>query len=71
MENREENLYNAQMAEQAQRYADMAAYMKEVALAPQELSIEERNHLSLAYKRLVGAKRNAWRGVYNLERKES
>ena len=35
------------------------------------MSIEERNHLSLAYKRLVGGRRNAWRGVYNLERKEA
>ena len=71
MVSREENLYNAQMAEQAQRYQDMATYMKEVALCNQEMTIEERNHLSQAYKRLVGSRRNSWRGVYNLERKES
>ena len=32
----------------------MVEHMKEVALAPQELSVEERNLLSVAYKNVNG-----------------
>lgn len=43
----------AKLAEQAERYDDMAAAMKCVTEQGQELSNEERNLLSVAYKNVV------------------
>ena len=40
----------AKLAEQAERYDDMARFMKEVACMDKGLSQEERNLLSVAYK---------------------
>lgn len=44
----------AKLAEQAERYDDMAAAMKAVTEQGLELSNEERNLLSVAYKNVVG-----------------
>lgn len=54
-------IQKAKLAEQAERYDDMAECMKEVTEKGQELSNEERNLLSVAYKNVVGARRSAWR----------
>lgn len=43
----------AKLAEQAERYDDMAAAMKSVTEQGVELSNEERNLLSVAYKNVV------------------
>lgn len=43
----------AKLAEQAERYDDMAAAMKSVTEQGLELSNEERNLLSVAYKNVV------------------
>lgn len=43
----------AKLAEQAERYDDMAAAMKAVTEQGAELSNEERNLLSVAYKNVV------------------
>ncbi len=43
--------------------------MKEVAKQPQELSVEERNLLSVAYKNVIGSRRASWRVVTNIEQK--
>lgn len=43
----------AKLAEQAERYDDMAAAMKAVTEQGDELSNEERNLLSVAYKNVV------------------
>ena len=43
------------------RYDDMAASMKAVTETGIELSNEERNLLSVAYKNVVGARRSSWR----------
>lgn len=51
----------AKLAEQAERYDDMAESMKEVTEMGGELSNEERNLLSVAYKNVVGARRSSWR----------
>ncbi|KAL3316812.1 hypothetical protein Ciccas_004541 [Cichlidogyrus casuarinus] len=51
----------AKLAEQAERYDDMAAAMKLVTEAGSELTNEERNLLSVAYKNVVGHRRSAWR----------
>ncbi|XP_072305816.1 14-3-3 protein beta/alpha-1-like [Eucyclogobius newberryi] len=61
----------AKLAEQAERYDDMAAAMKSVTeqSAPLELSNEERNLLSVAYKNVVGARRSSWRVISSIEQK--
>jgi len=67
---RDENVFMARLAEQAERYEDMVEYMKRVASMGTELSLEERNLLSVSYKNSVGARRSAWRAVTALETKE-
>jgi len=65
------NVYMAKMAEQAERYDEMADFMKVVAEFPEELSVEERNLLSVAYKNAVGSRRASWRIISSIEQKES
>ncbi|CEM32655.1 unnamed protein product [Vitrella brassicaformis CCMP3155] len=71
---REKNVYMAKLAEQAERYDEMADYMKIVAQslpgAKEELSVEERNLLSVAYKNAVGSRRASWRIISSVEQKE-
>ncbi|XP_040009953.1 14-3-3 protein beta/alpha-1-like [Xiphias gladius] len=59
----------AKLAEQAERYDDMAAAMKSVTEQGAELSNEERNLLSVAYKNVVGARRSSWRVTSSIEQK--
>jgi len=61
----------AKLAEQAERYDEMADYMREVSMAEGELSVEERNLLSVAYKNAVGARRASWRIISSVEQKET
>ncbi|CAE8613848.1 unnamed protein product [Polarella glacialis] len=68
---RDENVFMARLAEQAERYEDMVEYMKRVASMGSELSLDERNLLSVAYKNAVGARRQAWRAVNTLEQREA
>ncbi|MBW0547348.1 hypothetical protein O181_087063, partial [Austropuccinia psidii MF-1] len=70
MANREDSVYMAKLAEQAERYDEMVTYMKDVAKLDQELTIEERNLLSVAYKNVIGARRASWRIVSSIEQKE-
>lgn len=48
----------------------MVENMKIVASADKELSVEERNLLSVAYKNVIGARRASWRIVSSIEQKE-
>lgn len=64
-----ELVQKAKLAEQAERYDDMAAAMKAVTEGGAELSNEERNLLSVAYKNVVGARRSSWRVVSSIEQK--
>lgn len=66
----EDSVYLAKLAEQAERYEEMVENMKVVASADQELSVEERNLLSVAYKNVIGARRASWRIVTSIEQKE-
>jgi len=66
---REEQIQRAKLAEQAERYDDMAAAMKRVTESNSELSNEERNLLSVAYKNVVGARRSSWRVISSIEQK--
>ncbi|XP_074655995.1 14-3-3 protein beta/alpha-1-like [Tubulanus polymorphus] len=59
----------AKFAEQAERYDDMAAAMKSVTEKNKDLSNEERNLLSVAYKNVVGARRSSWRVISSIEQK--
>lgn len=59
----------AKWAESAERYDDMAEYMKEMTTQVKELSQEVRNLLSVAYKNVVGARRSSWRVLSSIEGK--
>jgi len=68
-------VYFAKLAEQAERYDEMAEYMaqacdKAEAGGELSMSIEERNLLSVAYKNAVGSRRAAWRIITSVEQKE-
>merc|ERR1712203_435645 len=67
---RAKDVYFAKLAEQAERYDEMADYMEKVGKAGEELSVEERNLLSVAYKNAVGSRRAAWRIITSVEQKE-
>jgi 14-3-3 protein epsilon len=70
---REANVYQAVLAEQTERYEEMVEAMKKVAAVAAtqgELSVEERNLLSVAYKNVVGSRRAAWRILSSLKQKE-
>ncbi|CAJ0950173.1 unnamed protein product [Ranitomeya imitator] len=69
MADRTEMIQKAKLAEQAERYDDMAANMKAVTECGDQLSNEERNLLSVAYKNVVGARRSAWRVISSIEQK--
>ena len=69
MAEKEELVQRAKLAEQAERYDDMAASMKSVTETGIELSNEERNLLSVAYKNVVGARRSSWRVISSIEQK--
>merc|ERR1711971_1052924 len=60
----------AKLAEQAERYDEMAEHMETVGNGEGELSVEERNLLSVAYKNAVGSRRAAWRIITSVEQKE-
>lgn len=65
----EENIQKAKLAEQAERYEDMADFMKAVTEAKTLLEIEHRNLLSVAYKNVVGARRSSWRVLNSIAQK--
>jgi 14-3-3 protein epsilon len=47
----------------------MVDHMKAVAQQPQELTVEERNLLSVAYKNVIGSRRASWRVISSIEQK--
>ncbi|GMI83167.1 general regulatory factor 2, 14-3-3 PROTEIN G-BOX FACTOR14 OMEGA [Hibiscus trionum] len=69
---REEHVYMAKLAEQAERYDEMVQFMEKVSAfaEAEELSVEERNLLSVAYKNVIGARRASWRIISSVEQKE-
>jgi len=66
----EDLIYKAKLAEQAERYDDMIATMKAVIKQVTELTVDQRNLLSVGYKNVVGVRRTAWRAISSLEAKE-
>lgn len=73
-ESREKSVYLAKLAEQAERYDEMIQEMRKIASGANEkepeLSVEERNLLSVAYKNVIGARRASWRIISSIEQKE-
>lgn len=67
---REHEVYFATLAEQAERYDEMAEHMRAVALFDQELDTEERNLLAVSFKQAVGQRRSSWRIVCRVEQDE-
>ncbi|KAL9248585.1 14-3-3-like protein [Drosera capensis] len=67
---RDSFVYIAKLAEQAERYDEMVEVMKKVAHLDVELTVEERNLLSVGYKNVVGSRRAAWRILSSIEQKE-
>ncbi|KAK4793885.1 hypothetical protein SAY86_011879 [Trapa natans] len=69
---REENVYMAKLAEEAERYEEMVEFMEKVSALndSHELTVEERNLLSVAYKNVIGARRASWRIISSIEQKE-
>ncbi|KAI9172007.1 14-3-3 family protein artA [Paramyrothecium foliicola] len=64
------NTFLARLCEQAERYDEMVTYMKKVAEVGGELTVDERNLLSVAYKNVVGTRRASWRIISSIEQKE-
>merc|ERR1711865_627030 len=70
--NREDALYMAKLAEQAERYDDMVNYMRRIVdlkIPANKLSVEERNLLSVGYKNMMSVRRTAWRTVQQYHEK--
>lgn len=49
---------------------EMVEAMKKVAKLDLELTVEERNLLSVGYKNVIGARRASWRIMSSIEQKE-
>jgi len=67
---REHEVYYAKLAEQSERYDEMAEHMKKASLMDAELLPDERNLLAVAYKQAVGQRRASWRTVSAVEQME-
>ncbi|KAL0553164.1 hypothetical protein IC582_007052 [Cucumis melo] len=70
---REQYVYLSKLSEQAERYEEMVNFMQKLVLTStpaSELTVEERNLLSVAYKNVIGSLRAAWRIVSSIEQKE-
>jgi len=68
-ETKEDLAQRAKYAEQAERYDDMSNFMKKLVELGSELTNEDRNLLSVAYKNVVGARRSSWRIISSIEQK--
>ncbi|KAE8700540.1 14-3-3-like protein D [Hibiscus syriacus] len=63
-------VYVAKLAEQAERFDDMVTSMKKLAELDVELTVEERNLLSVGYKNVIGARRASWRILSSIEQRK-
>jgi 14-3-3 protein epsilon len=70
VDERSKLVYMAKLAEQAERYDEMVSNMRELAKLNLELSVDERNLLSVGYKNLIGARRSSWRILTSIHTKE-
>lgn len=70
-DNLKDLVFMAKLTEEAERYDEMVLCMKKVVKLNNELDTEERNLLSVAYKNVIGPRRNAWRIITSIEGRES
>lgn len=63
-------VFMAKLAEEAERYDEMVMCMRKVVKLNNELDTEQRNLLSVAYKNIVGPRRDAWRIIVSIESSE-
>ena len=69
---KDELILLSKMAEQSERYEEMIEFVREfISKVSSELTVEERNILSVAFKNVVGNRRTAWRVLNSIEQKES
>merc|ERR1719299_188116 len=68
VEQKEASKGNEQNVEMAKAYR---IRVEAVAMSNQEMSVEERNLISVAYKNAVGSRRASWRIISSVEQKEA
>ena len=68
----EENVCMAKLAEQSQWYEEMVEFTEKVlaAVESEDLTVEERNLLSLVYKNVIVVRRASWHIISSIEQKE-
>ena len=67
---REEYIYLSKLYEKAQRYEDMISAINDYIELDPKLTKEERNILSAGYKNILYDKRENWKFLSSMERKE-
>jgi len=71
---RKDLVFMARTSETAERYDDMCKFLRELVkltdVKKLDLTVEERNLLSVAYKNVIGARRASWRTLNVDERKD-
>ena len=71
---RKDLVFLARTAETAERYEDMCKFMRQLVKTvdgKSDLTTEERNLLSVAYKNVIGARRASWRTLNVDEHKDN
>jgi len=71
---RDDLVFMARAAETAERYDDMCQFMRalvKLVHGKSDLTVEERNLLSVAYKNVIGARRASWRTLNVDENKDN
>jgi len=71
---RKDLVFLARTSETAERYDDMCTIMRQLVKkigGNSDLSVEERNLLSVAYKNVIGARRASWRTLNVEEHKDN
>jgi 14-3-3 protein epsilon len=64
----DESIFLARVAEQAERFEDMVEFLKPVLdIKGGDITSDERNLLSVAFKNLISSKRTAWRTISAIE----
>ena len=68
---RSQYLYMAKLYEETDRYDEMTVHIKKILDYEQELSFNERNSFSIAYKSAIGSRRKQWKILNRLEKEET
>lgn len=64
----EKKIFMARVADQAERYEDMVAFLEDIIKdSSEDVSMDVRNLLSVGFKNLISAQRSAWKTVQAIE----